>query len=115
MKYRHYAPRAQVILLDGDFDKKVEYIKNNSTGSVAIIAYNEEVEEIKNILPDTTVYSFGVRDDEMTQAKRLFNILRDIDKGEYNSVYAPLPNKNGVGLALYNRMIRAAAHTVIQL
>jgi L-threonylcarbamoyladenylate synthase len=115
MKYRHYAPKAQVILLDGDFGKRLEYIKGCMTDSVTVIAYDEEVEEIKKELPNVAVYSFGISDDEITQAGRLFKILRDIDKREYKTVYAPLPSKSGVGLALYNRMIRAAAHTVIQL
>ena len=49
------------------------------------------------------------------QAHRLFKILRDTDYRNYNVIYAPLPDTKGIGLALYNRMIRAAAHKIIRL
>ena len=43
------------------------------------------------------------------------HILRDTDKHSFSAIYAPLPKASGMGLALYNRMIRAAAHKIIRL
>ena len=51
-------------------------------------------------------------DDLSSHAKHLFKALRDADKCDVDIIYAHLPKPEGLGLALYNRMIRAAAHTV---
>ena len=58
---------------------------------------------------------FGKRENETDQARLLFKLLRDTDKKNYSVIYAPLPRMSGIGLALYNRMIRAAAHNIIRL
>ena len=57
----------------------------------------------------------GAKENINEQAHYLFGVLRMVDKLKFSKIYAPLPSKDGVGLALYNRMIRAAAHTVINL
>ena len=49
------------------------------------------------------------------QAKRLFALLRDADELGFDHIYAPLPSTEGMGMALYNRMIRAASHDVVDL
>ena len=54
----------------------------------------------------------GSKNDLEEQAKRLFSALRMADTMEADIIYAHLPSLDGLGLALYNRMIRAAAHTV---
>ncbi len=116
MKYRHYAPKAPLYLLDGDLEASVNYIRNESCGdSVAIICYSEDIDGYKSALPDYDIYDFGNRDDESRQAYLLFSLLRNADKKNYDVIYAPLPDTTGVGLALYNRMIRAAAHQIIKL
>ena len=91
MKYRHYAPKTPLYLLDGSRD-----------------AYEE-------IFSGASCFPFGSLADERTQAHRLFTLLREMDKQGFVTIYAPLPRKSGLGLALYNRMIRAAAHQIIHL
>ena len=115
MKYRHYAPKAPLMLFDGDIFSLAEYISSFSDKKIAIIAYDEDCEKIKNLLPDITLYMFGKRSDAITQAHNLFAILREADVCNYDEIYAPLPDTDGVSLALYNRMIRAAAHKIIRL
>lgn len=115
MKYRHYAPKAPLVLLNGDIQEQMRYIKTDGTSGIACISYTEDIESLKNEIPNMPVYDLGSRTDELTQAHRLFYILREADKCGYRKIYAPLPNRDGVGLALYNRMIRAAAHTIINL
>ena len=117
MKYRHYAPAAPVILLDGTRESIADFIKERSSesGNIAVIAYEDDVEHISAVAPGVDVYKFGARGDEATQAHLLFKLLRDTDKMNYSVIYAPLPEKSGIGLALYNRMIRAAAHNIIRL
>ena len=116
MKYRHYAPSTPLFLLDsGEAEKIIEYIKNDSLKRIAVIVYEEELSRFKEELPNAVCYPFGKKDDELTQAHILFSLLREVDEGNFDKIYAPLPKKSGIGLALYNRMIRAAAHTVIKL
>lgn len=115
MKYRHYAPSSPLVLLDGEADKVIDYIKSEGHSRVAVIAYEDEILHFEHALPSAVCYAFGKKGDEPTQARLLFSLLRDIDKKDFDKIYAPLPNKSGIGLALYNRMIRAAAHTIIKI
>ena len=114
MKYRHYAPDAPVALLGGDMERIIAYLQEQ-TGKIAVLAYTEDVPLLRAALPLQDVYSFGRREDLSTQAHLLFHLLRDMDKKHYHAIYAPIPPQDGMGLALYNRMIRAAAHQIIKL
>lgn len=115
MKYRHYAPGAEVLLLDGDREASAHFIYSEGKENAAIIAYSADVGYYREALPNATVIDFGSEGDELAQARSLFAILRDADKASYSVIYAPLPKTEGIGLALYNRMIRAAAHKIIKL
>ena len=112
MKYRHYAPSAPFILLDGDEEKQTSFLKNAvKSENCAILCYDEEAA----LLSDGKIISIGKRDDLASQAKVLFTALRDADKLGADTIYGHLPPKEGLGLALYNRMIRAAAHTILKV
>lgn len=117
MKYKHYAPKSPVILLDGSKELIADYINKriSSDSKTALIAYEDDAEYISSVAKKIDIYKFGLRGDETAQAHLLFKLLRDIDKGNYDVIYAPLPEKSGIGLALYNRMIRAAAYNIIRL
>ena len=115
MKYRHYAPSSPLVLLDGSIASVIEYIKSQNNKKIAILCYTDDRDGVMGMLPDADVFTLGARDNIDEQAHHLFSILRDADKQDYDVIYAPLPSMDGVGLALYNRMIRAAAHTVIKL
>ena len=109
MKYRHYAPNADFVLLDGEYNDVLEFIKKEQVeNNCAALCYSEELE---HLIPSLSI-CIGEKDDLTTQAKRLFTALRQADKLGANKIYAHLPPLDGLGLALYNRMIRAAAHTI---
>ena len=109
MKYRHYAPNADFVLLDGAYDDVLEFIKKEQIeNNCAALCYDEELEHLN---PSLSI-CIGKKDDLATQAKHLFTALREADKLGANKIYAHLPSLDGLGLALYNRMIRAAAHTI---
>jgi L-threonylcarbamoyladenylate synthase len=114
MKYRHYAPRASLCLLDGTDDRVLSFLSQQCTREdVGILCYDEEIEALGG---KATLFSVGARQDLQTQAKRLFAALREADTyEELTTLYAHLPVREGLGLALYNRCIRAAAHTVKKL
>lgn len=109
MKYRHYAPSARLVLLDGEAADVTEFFANaQKNENAAIICYSEELP----MLSGEMAIDIGAREDLATQAQRLFSALRETDKFGADVIYAHLPRQEGLGLALYNRLIRAAAHTV---
>ena len=115
MKYRHYAPTSPLVLYDCKISKLLNYIKAENKKTIAIVSFSEDVELINNSIANADVFDFGKRCDAIGQAHVLFSILRETDKKNYDCIYAPLPEINGIGLALYNRMIRAAAHNILKL
>ena len=109
MKYRHYAPTAPLILLDGDEDCVIDFLRRAQNAEhCTILCYDEELDALRyeRLIP------IGARDDIATQSQKLFSALREADTLDGDIIYAHLPKKEGLGLALYNRMIRAAAHTI---
>lgn len=115
MKYKHYAPKAPLVLVNGDKMSTIDYIKRSYAPNTAVICYNDDAKFYLEFMPEKDVYLFGESSDILSQARLLFARLRETDKNNYDIIYAPLPTQSGVGLALYNRMIRAAAHTIINL
>ncbi len=109
MKYRHYAPDAPLVLLDGAPDATLCFLREEQQKQrCAILCYNEEIP----YLSDALLFPVGDANDLQTQANVLFRHLRNADLARPDIIYAHLPPKDGLGLALYNRMIRAAAHTI---
>lgn len=109
MKYRHYAPSAPLVLLKGKDADVLAYLKGEAQAQkCAILCYNEECD----LLADSTLFPIGNKNDLATQAHRLFSALREADGSDAEIIYAHLPPQDGLGLALYNRLIRAAAHTI---
>lgn len=115
MKYRHYAPSADLVLIEGDREAVGNYISEREQRRIGLICYEEDIAFFGSALPFATLFNFGAKTSEEEQARRLFKLLREADKGDFEIIYAPLPSKEGIGLALYNRMIRAAAHKIIDL
>ena len=115
MKYKHYAPRCSLYLLDGELSAVIAYISEISGKRIGLLCYSEDAAELKANLPDAVLLDFGHKANEVEQAHELFRLLRLADDSALELLFAPLPKKSGVGLALYNRMIRAAAHNIIKL
>ncbi len=111
MKYRHYAPRAALVLLDGDKTAVAAFLQDVAgQKDVGILCYEEEAALLSGA---ATLFPVGAENDLAAQAHSLFAILREADEHPHiTTLYAHLPPKEGLGLALYNRCIRAAAHTI---
>ncbi len=110
MKYRHYAPDAPFVLLDGKSDAVLRFMQASPETAV-LLCYDDEVEA----LAGHRLIPVGDPTDLSTEAHRLFSALRAADRLGASVIYAHLPPRNGLGLALYNRMLRAAAHTVLNI
>lgn len=113
MKYKHYAPKAQVILVRGADQKYIDFVNRcyRRDKDCAALCYAQDVEKIH-----APAVSLGSKYDLKQQAQALFDALRAVDEIEgTQTVYAHCPTADGVGMALYNRLIRAAAFRVIDL
>ncbi len=109
MKYRHYAPDASLVLLDGEREAVLSFLqKEQQTKRCAILCYDEEIPHLKREM----LFPVGASDDIAAQSRVLFRYLREADRLHPDIIYAHLPPARGLGLALYNRMIRAAAFAV---
>ena len=115
MKYKHYAPKSPVALLSGDIDAVRAFLADEAKiAKIAYISYTEDITVLSEI-ENLKLYDLGAREDAIAQSHNLFSVLRKTDEGGFDRVYAPKPKTEGVYLALYNRLIRAAAHRIIDL
>lgn len=105
MKYKHYAPRADVVLVDSSPEGYSSYV--NQKEDCHALCFEEDLPFLH-----TPFLSYGSRYDSEAQAHRLFSALYELDRLGAEKVYAHLPSKRGVGLAVYNRLIRAAGFQI---
>lgn len=110
MKYKHYSPKANVILLDGALPDFVDYVSRHAAPNTYALVFAGEEEALS--IPALV---YGKEADPRTQAQGLFAALRELDQRGAETVYTRCPQKDGVGLAVYNRLIRAAGFQVISL
>lgn len=109
MKYKHYAPRANVILLEGSREAFLRYVNSHRQNAGALCYAGDEAEL------QVPAVCCGGEGDSASQAHELFDALRRLDGLGVSTVYARCPGTSGVGLAVYNRLIRAAGFEVLKL
>jgi L-threonylcarbamoyladenylate synthase len=107
LKHKHYAPKADVTIVNSTFDKYKELVEKEKATA---LCFNEYIGKI-----NAKCVSYGSKDDSAEQASKLFSALRQLDKIGADKVYATMPSTEGIGLAVYNRLLRAAAFKVINL
>ncbi len=107
MKYKHYSPKAQVYLIEcSDREKLESFINENCDENTYVL-----VKRTENIKAKALPYGKTAK----AEANELFSSLRRADELGASKIYVEAPNKEGMGLAVYNRLIRAAAFKVIKL
>lgn len=117
MRYRHYAPKATLTLVEGEMTDVVSKINDLAKEAdvqgkkVGIIA----TEETKGKYPTGKVVSIGSREDEAEVAHRLYQVLRQFDNMEVDLIYSESFDTEGVGQAIMNRLLKAAGHKKILL
>jgi L-threonylcarbamoyladenylate synthase len=117
MKYRHYAPKAKMIIVEGPQDAVVSHInaearKKKAEGSrVAVIA----TEETRTDYEADVVLCIGKRSDEESIAQHLYRILRECDELSVDVIYSESFRTPRMGQAIMNRLLKAAGHTVVHL
>lgn len=104
MKYRHYAPKAPVTVVTGAPAKSAQEIKHRAGPSSGVICFDEYA----GLFPDQVVHSIGPVEDKLTQAQRVFEALRAFDASPVTEIYTQCPDGRGLGLAIGNRLKKAA-------
>ncbi len=116
MKYRHYAPCASLSLIAdkaGLFEKIIR--ENANVGGLGVIAFDEDTDTLVSLgVKRENILSLGARADVNVHAARLFSLLRECDTRGLKKIYARLPEKSGLSLAVYNRIIKAAGYDIIE-
>ena len=108
MLISHYAPKAPLYLVRGSEDCVNKYLSYKLKDSgVYVLCCDGVLDYSENII------SLGSRNDFTQTAKRLFAALREADELGAREIFAPCPSGEGLGLALLNRMLRAAAFRII--
>ena len=117
MKYRHYAPKAELLLVEGDSTKVVDEINRlcelavREGKSVGILA----TEETKGCYPKGEVLCIGSRKDEDSIGRHLFGILREFDRMQVDVIYSESFSDARFGQAIMNRLLKAAGHHVLEV
>lgn len=111
MKYKHYAPKANVVIIKGSFEAYKDYVLSHLGADTVCLCFKDDVPKLKEV--KTVV--FGKEDDPLSQAHRVFDALREVDEAGAKTVYARFPEMDGIGLAVFNRLVRAAAFNIIEV
>ena len=117
MKYKHYAPKADLVLVDGEQGPVIEKINalagemTKQGKKVGIIA----TDETEKCYKTGEVLSIGARDDEDAIARHLYRILREFDDMDVEQIYSESFQTPRIGQAIMNRLLKAAGHQVIQV
>ena len=117
MKYKLYAPKADLTMFRGEKDAVVNHINNLVKEGIAegkkigIIASDETFSMYK----EGNVISIGTRSDDDSIARNLYAVLRKFDDMNVDVIYSEIFEDDGLGQAIMNRMLKAAAYHVLQV
>jgi len=117
MKYRHYAPNADLTIIEGSQDAVVSYINEAAKDAeekgkkVCVICTDESSKLYKSGIRK----SAGLRDDEVSIGRELYRILRECDDEEIDVIFSESFDRTGFGQAIMNRLLKAAGHHLIRV
>ena len=109
MKYRHYAPQCQVVIVAGSREKAAAYIQKHYRPGDRVLCFAEELSLYENCNP----LSYGQESDLKTLSAGLFAALRQLDDPSVTKVYARCPEGGGIAYAIQNRLKKAAAFQIV--
>ena len=117
MRYKHYAPKADLILVEGETDAVISHINDLVKAQqekglgVGVIATDETMARYQA----DVVMSIGARDDEDAIAQHMYKILRDFDEQQVEVIYSESFATPRIGQAIMNRLLKAAGYQVLHV
>ena len=117
MKYRHYAPKGDLTIIEGEIDAVVAYINEQAKllekqgAKIGIIGTDATVTKYYAGM----IKSVGNRDEEETVARELYKVLREFDDEDVTVIFSESFERKGIGQAIMNRLLKAAGHKVVQV
>ena len=108
MKYRHYAPKAPVTVVTGSPQRSAAWILGRVRTGDGVICFDE----FAPLFGSCVVKTLGGVGDKAEQARRVFDALRAFDETQVRHIYAQCPDESGLGLAIGNRLKKAAGFCV---
>ena len=109
MKYRHYAPQCQVVIVSGSREQAAAYIRSRFVPGDRVLCFQEELELYDGCAP----LSYGQEADAASLSAGLFAALRELDDPAVQKVYARCPVGGGIAYAVQNRLKKAAAFQIV--
>ena len=109
MKYKHYAPSAEVYIVSGSSEAAAAYVRRRFTEGDAVLCFEEELPLFAGCNPT----AYGKYGDMKTLSAGLFAALRELDRPEIKTIYARCPEGGGIACAVGNRLKKAAAFRVV--
>lgn len=115
MKYRHYAPKAPVTVVTGAPKKSAEYIAAHAQPEDGVICFDEFLPLFTERSSARPVMDLGPAGDKEEQARHIFDALRSFDHTTVPAIWAQCPDTGGIGLAIANRLNKAAGFHIIEV
>lgn len=117
MRYKHYAPKADMMIVEGEEEKVIAYINERISEELkegrcpGVIASDETM----NRYCGPAVKSMGSRKDELSISRHLYAVLREFDEQQVSCIFSEAFETPQLGQAIMNRMIKAAGHQIIRV
>jgi L-threonylcarbamoyladenylate synthase len=110
MKYTHYTPSGEVIIVTGTSQGAASYILRHLTDQNRVLCFQEEL----GLYPAGTAIAYGLEREPETLSQGLFAALRDLDSDQIKTIYARCPTGGGVVYAVANRLKKAAGFHIVK-
>ena len=111
MKYRHYAPKAPVTVVAGEGAASAAYIAAHAAPGDGVICFDEFAQNFSQ----QVVRTMGPARDKGEQARHIFDDLRAFDHTQVSAIWAQCPDSKGIGLAITNRLNKAAGFHIVEV
>lgn len=117
MKYRHYAPKGELTIVEGEPEQVAAYMNRQAANArkrgerTGIIGTRERMAQYQA----DVVKCLGDRADEESIARNLYSVLRQMDEEQVTRIYSESFASQGFGQAIMNRLLKAAGHRVVKV
>jgi L-threonylcarbamoyladenylate synthase len=112
-KYKHYAPHAEMTILSGERKKIFEYILNRKEKKIGAFVHEKTLAFFRDAPSSIKILSMG--GDEKIIAQNFFSRLREFDEMEVDIIFAEAVHESGIGIAIMDRMRKAAEGRILHV